>query len=221
MWVDLAGSDDSHNLATLWTFNLVKGTYYELRFRVKNSIGWSEFSPSQSFIAADYPSEPNAPTLTQVSKSEMTLEFDLQTIDNGGLPLTGFKLEGTDDVSLGFTIFASYLGTASHTLTVASDSLVEGKIYTLRWFAQNAKGDGTRSDEILVALVDQPSAPALLWKHESLSSQTAITVEWQPVTAGVSPGGNILGYKLMVKNPNTSITETVFNGFELGLPAQV
>jgi hypothetical protein len=101
-WVDLAGQDDSLNLATLWTFPVIKGTYYEVKYRVKNSVGWSDFSPSASFIAANVPSEPNPLTLVSVSASEISVEFDLQTIDNGGLPLTGFKLEGTNDISIGF-----------------------------------------------------------------------------------------------------------------------
>jgi len=117
----------------------VKGTRYEVRYRVKNSVGWSRFSPSVSFIAADIPSEPNPLTLTSVSATEITVEFDLQTIDNGGLPLTGFKLEGTFDIQSGFTEFTSYTGAASHTLTSSQDSLVEGKIYTLRWTCHRCK----------------------------------------------------------------------------------
>lgn len=90
----------------------------------------------------------------------------------------------------------------------------------MRWFAVNAKGEGFRSDEIRVALVDQPAAPSSLTKISILSSQTAITVEWSAVTPGVSPGGDILGYILFVTDPNTSVTTTVFDGFSLGLPAQ-
>jgi hypothetical protein len=172
-----------------------------------------------TFIAANVPTEPNPLILTSVSATQITIEFDLFTIDNGGLPLTAFKLEGYYEVSSGFTEFTSYTGAASHTLTVTDDGLIEGKIYTLRWFAVNAKGEGIRSDEILIALVDQPSAPTLIEKIGSLSSQTAITVQWSSVTPGLTPGGDILGYILYVNDPNTSITTTVFDGSILGLPA--
>ena len=41
VWIDLAGQDSSLNLATLKIFSVEKGAFYELRYRVKNSIGWS------------------------------------------------------------------------------------------------------------------------------------------------------------------------------------
>jgi len=40
-WVDLVGSEVSSNLITVWRFNVVKATNYELRYRVKNVYGWS------------------------------------------------------------------------------------------------------------------------------------------------------------------------------------
>jgi len=48
-----------------------------VRFRVKNSVGWSGFSPVATFIAADYPSKPNPMTLIDVSAESISLEFDL------------------------------------------------------------------------------------------------------------------------------------------------
>jgi hypothetical protein len=39
--------------------------------------------------------------------------------------------------------------------------------------------------------------------------------------AGVSPGGDILGYKLYLENPNTSEMELIFDGFSLGLADQI
>jgi len=87
-----------------------------------------------------------------------------------------------------------------------------------RWFAVNAKGEGIRSDQIRVALVNAPLAPTSIEKVTELSSQTAITVKWSAVMPGLSPGGDILGYILMVTDPNTAVTTTVFDGYVLGLP---
>ena len=37
---------------------------------------------------------------------------------------------------------------------------------------------------------------------------------------GQSPGGDILGYILMMTDSNTAVTTTVFDGYALGLPTQ-
>lgn len=99
------------------------------------------------------------------------MDFDLSTIDDGGIPLSSYVLELTDDIANGFTQVASYSsGDSSHTITAATDLIEVGKIYTIRWFASNDKGEGIRSDEILVALMDAPIASASLWKESTLSS---------------------------------------------------
>ena len=85
-----------------------------------------------------------------------------------------------------------------HTITIADDQLVTGAIYTIRWFATNQVGEGIRSDEIRVALSDRPSAPTNLRKLSQLSTQSVITVAWDPVASGALPGGEILGYKLWI-----------------------
>lgn len=68
--------------------------------------------------------------------------------------------------------------------------------------------------------MDAPVAPTSLVKVENLSSQTVITVSWTAIPNGISPGGDILGYKLYVTNPNTSEHWLAFDGFSLGLEDQ-
>lgn len=111
-------------------------------------------------------------------------------------------------------------GSSSHVLTTEKDGLVEGKIYTLRWYAVNSKGASIPSDEILVALANSPQHPALVEKVTELSSPSSITVQWSEVNPGLSPAGDILGYKLRVKNPATSEEWIAFDGQLLGLPDQ-
>lgn len=65
--------------------------------------------------------------------------------------------------------------------------------------------------------MDKPAAPDNLIKVASLSSQTSITVSWTPVSDGVSPGGDILGYKLIVTDPMTA-EQWIANGGAWGLP---
>lgn len=168
-------------------------------------MGWSDFGPSSSFTAADVPSEPEKPALMGFSSTSIQLEFNQLTIDDGGLPLTGYQLEISADVQNGFTQVLSYAGESSFTLEAVRDSLIEGTIYTIRWFATNSKGDGIRSDELLVALMDSPVGPTTIQKLSGLSGLTSITVQWSSLPQGVAPGGEILGYKLYIKNPNTSV----------------
>ena len=44
-WVDVIGEEDKYNLVTQWSFVTSRGTTYEVRYRVRNSVGWSGFSP--------------------------------------------------------------------------------------------------------------------------------------------------------------------------------
>ena len=71
---------------------------------------------------------------------------------------------------------SSYAGESTFTLETVRDSLIEGTIYTLRWFATNSKGDGIRSDELLVALMDTPVGPTTIQKLSEMSGLTSVTV---------------------------------------------
>lgn len=46
-------------------------------------------------------------------------------------------------------------------------------------------------------------------------------MQWNAVTPGVSPGGDILGYKLTVTDPTSGTSWVAFDGQELGLPDQL
>jgi hypothetical protein len=85
-------------------------------------------------------------------------------------------------------------GSLSHTLTTADDGLVDGKIYTFKWYAVNDYGTGEDSDEIQVGVTDVFAASASMTKVSSLSTKTSISVTWGAVTAGTTPAGDILGY---------------------------
>ena len=47
-----------------------------MRFRVRNIVGWSDFSPVANFIAADNPTEPKAPTVLSFNSTHILLELD-------------------------------------------------------------------------------------------------------------------------------------------------
>ena len=70
-----------------------KGIEYSFRYRVYNEKGWSDFSDVTSIIAADVPSQPEQPEVVAYASDEITLSFNLGTIDNNGSPITEYRLE--------------------------------------------------------------------------------------------------------------------------------
>ena len=81
-----------------------------MRFRVKNTVGWSGFSPTSSFIASEVPSEPSAPELVSFSATAITLKFDSSKIDDGGVPLLSYVLEVKNGATSEFTKLSSFTG---------------------------------------------------------------------------------------------------------------
>ena len=149
----------------------------------------------------------------------MTLEFNLGTVDNNGSPIISYELQS--DQGLGTSNFVkvdSYpaVGAYQHTLTQASDGIVAGTVYEFRWLATNAIGSSATSQTLKVAAIDQLPGPASITKDRTLSSLTSIHIEWQTVTPGTSPGGEILGYKLLVEDANNGTSWVAFDGQELG-----
>ena len=76
-WAVVLGEDESvPTLHTSYTASqtIVKGRRYGFRCRVRNSIGWSDWSSPDTFVlAAVSPSKPNPPRLVSASATEMSL----------------------------------------------------------------------------------------------------------------------------------------------------
>ncbi len=102
-------------------------------------------------------------------------------------------------------------------MTIADDSLIAGKIYTFRWYAKNYFGNGERSDEVTIALAAYPLATTNIRKVMTLSSKTSIALDWDPITPGVSPAGDILGYVLEAKDSVNGTVWQPFNGVKMAL----
>jgi len=210
--------------------SLVSGETYSFRYRVKNVVGWSDYSDVTSAVAADAPAKPsNAPTIIgDPTATSVTVLLDHDTVTDGGSPITAYRLEVCQDnaartlclVDSAYTNVSSYASTVSHTLTVATDSLVTGAIYKVRYKATNAVGgDGTASDPLSVALADKPAASSSITKSMSTSSRTSLSLQWSgiAISSSQSPGANITGYVLNATDPTTGTTWEAFDGVALGL----
>ena len=81
------------------------------------------------------------------------LSLDI-SIDNGGSVVTEYVLQRNQGTSgSAFTNIPTYTsGDLTHTVSTTNDGLTTGTIYTFRWYAKNAFGDGEVSNELTVAL---------------------------------------------------------------------
>jgi len=52
---------DSMTLSYVFSRNITKGQTYRARYRVRNAVGWSGYSPIGYLIAASVPNAPPAP----------------------------------------------------------------------------------------------------------------------------------------------------------------
>jgi hypothetical protein len=71
--------------------NITKGATYRFRYRVKNSIGWTDFSPVTYILAASVPSKPATPRIVSTSDTQITVQM-YEPADNGGSIVTKFEL---------------------------------------------------------------------------------------------------------------------------------
>lgn len=68
-----------------------------------------------------------------------------------------------------------------HTLTVADDSIVPGRIYTFKFRSSNTVGWSDYTQLLRVGLGDQVLAPANLMSNLTLATATSLVLEWDEV----------------------------------------
>jgi hypothetical protein len=73
------------------TSNITEGSYYRFKYRAKNIVGWSSYSPVAYILAATIPTAPPAPTYVSSTSTTISLSFS-QTLDDGGSEVTLYKI---------------------------------------------------------------------------------------------------------------------------------
>lgn len=195
---------------------LTKGKLYRFTYRVQNVNGWSELADITYIRAAIEPSKPEPPLLVQATATTIDLKF-YKPADNGGAEISQFQLYRNDgDIetlpSIQVTSYNTNLLT--HQLTVIDDSLETGKIYKFVFRAINAVGDSLDSNIASYALCDVPLAPSEPTVMLSHTNESQIAVEWPAVASLQSPGSDITGYLLEMKDTRDlyGVWEVVYDG---------
>jgi hypothetical protein len=81
---------------------------YRFRYRIKNAVGWSEYSPVSYILAASLPSRAPRPVLVSASDAGITLSLS-PTSEDGGSPIIKYKIFRDAGDSLGALTYGTEL----------------------------------------------------------------------------------------------------------------
>jgi len=82
----------SDTLATTYTYRYVnRSLIYRTRYRVKNAIGWSDYSPIGYLRAAMRPLAPPSPEFISATANSIKVKL-MRSEDNGGAEISAYEL---------------------------------------------------------------------------------------------------------------------------------
>lgn len=157
---------------------MTRGLVYRTRYRLRNAIGWSAYSPIGYLRAATRPLAPPAPGFVAATANTITVKLG-RSQDNGGAEISAYELWIDDgDLLSTFVKVVSYTGLeTSFVIDKGTEtSLVSGKVYRLKYRAKNEIGLGDFSGITSIAMADKPSQVAIPTKNLSLSTQNQIVL---------------------------------------------
>jgi hypothetical protein len=99
-------SVDTMSLNTLYK-NVTRGLLYRARYRAKNVIGWSSYSPTGFILAASIPEAPDQAEYNGATDSTISLIIN-KAIDNGGAPISSHELWIDDGLQGSYVQITSY-----------------------------------------------------------------------------------------------------------------
>ena len=193
--------------------SLVQGTSYDFKVLARNEDGVSELSESVTILAAQFPAQLLKPTIEFLYPSYI-FKWEAPT-DNGGSPVTGYKVKMFNSLDAAFTPTVDSDCTASVTSTAveckieaeslfsAPFNLVTKDKFTIKVTAMNLYGDSPISAASDAQTVfNKPDAPQKAVNNEDKTSNDQIFITWE---AGDSDGGL----------PITSFTAEIYEDAQL------
>ena len=125
---------------------LSPGTYYGFAIKAVNIVGPGSLSSETSLIAATVPEKPAHLSLVSQSETEITVTWE-PSIDTGGTPITGYKLQWSENsgsmAELDYTVPSS---ASSYTVDASTNSVQVGASYSFLVISVNVVGDSDPSD---------------------------------------------------------------------------
>ena len=197
---------NSNSLLTAYTITsgIENGRTYRLVYRVKNAVGWGEYSPETSILAADVPESPPEPTFNRFDSTNNTMYLNIQpsTYSTDSLGVTQCrssitKYELYRDTGLSFTSDFTKItditpGALEYAAVEGTDDYTIGRTYRFKVIAVNSVGSSEASDEAYIAFGDHPGQPTAINAALATTTRTTITVTWDAVTADLSITGYII-----------------------------
>src|SRR2546427_618665 len=198
-------TDTGSTATTYADTGLAHTTLYTYRVHtIAPAIGTGSPSntPSATTLAVA-PSSPSGLTATAVSPSQISLSWTAPA-DNGGSPITGYRIEKSID---GGSTWTTLVGNTGNTATTYSDTgLAHTTTYTYRVSAINSIGTSSASANVpATTLIATPSPPTGLAAATISSSQ--INLSW---TAPTDNGGPALTRYKIARSTHPGTTRSPF-----------
>lgn len=190
-----------------------RGKNYRIRYRVGNTVGWSDFSDNLVAKAATIPDIPEKPTLSSSSSTLIQLNL-FESGNNQGSSIQLYELwmnTGVDGSSFSL-IYSTTTLPSTYDVTNIGHSIVSGTFYTFRIRAKNGIDYSSFSSESRYASASLPGAPNAPTKVEAESNSTHITIEWTEATPTEI---SIVNYRLYVSHNADDFTLIHDAGFNV------
>lgn len=203
-------TDSLSNTYTLT--GITEGLTYRFRYRAKNAVGWSGYSPVAYIKAVAKPSAPLAPEFISADNTAISLSLNFATENNGGIITSHELYRDNGDSGATWTQITSYNGSKIFSVTIVNEvAMVAGKIYQFKLRAVNEAGQGEFSGIVSVALARLPAQLSVPTHITSQSTQNRIALSWTANTNWDSPGGDVTGFKVYMAEGSGGVFTLIYS----------
>lgn len=124
------------SLSTLYK-NVTRGLLYRARFRARNVIGWSDYSPIGFLLAASKPEAPEQAIYNGATDGTISLIIN-KAVENNGSPISAHELWIDDGLRGSFVKLNSYDQSFTFIIEKRLEThLVTGRTYRIKVCAVN------------------------------------------------------------------------------------